>query len=165
MSQKANVLRILEAKGAKGARSDEFIKMFMPRAAARVQELKDDGYCISSEREGKYVRWTLNVGVEAEQGVLGAPEAGESHHGDCGDEDWHPHITSSRNLSLDSGVADLNVGSSTEGSTRPRTEGLVELGSLSGKTPGVASGVERSDSSPSTGAPPANPYMYELWAA
>lgn len=38
----------------------------------------------------------------------------------------------------------LNVGSTTKGSTRPHTEGSVESGSLSGKTPGVASGVATS---------------------
>lgn len=96
MTQKERILAMLKAHGSDGVGSDLFIKNFMPRAAARVQELKEQGYAISSEREGKYVRWTLNVG------------------------------------------------SSTEGSTRPRTEGLVESGSPYGKTFGVASGVAAS---------------------
>lgn len=96
MTQRERILRMLEEAGPKGVRSDECIKDFMPRAAARVQELKDEGYAISSEREGKYTRWTLT-----------------------------------------------NVGSSTEGRDQPVASTL-----------GVASGVERLDTSPSGGAPP-----------
>ena len=66
MTQRDRILRALELAGPKGVRSDAFIKDFMPRAAARVQELKDEGYDITSEREGKFCRWTLNVGSSTE---------------------------------------------------------------------------------------------------
>lgn len=89
MTQRDRVLLALKAAGPKGVRSDTFIKNFMPRAAARVQELKDEGHDISSEREGKYVRWTLNVGVGADDAQGG------------GGFD-HPHGLS---VSTDSGVA------------------------------------------------------------
>lgn len=66
MTQRERVLKMLTEAGPRGVRSDTFIANFMPRAAARVQELKEDGHEISSEREGKYCRWTLtNVGVDA----------------------------------------------------------------------------------------------------
>lgn len=64
MTQREIVLQTLKAAGPAGVRSDTFIKDFMPRAAARIQELKDAGHEIRSEREGKYVRWVL-VGSSA----------------------------------------------------------------------------------------------------
>lgn len=76
VTQKARVLQMLKAAGSDGVRSDAFIREYMPRAAARVQELKDEGVEITSEREGKYVRWTL-VGSSAESdarpGTPGGP--------------------------------------------------------------------------------------------
>ena len=67
MTQRDRVLEMLKAAGQNGVRSDHFIANYMPRAAARVQELKEQGYEISSEREGKYTRWTLlNIGVESD---------------------------------------------------------------------------------------------------
>lgn len=75
MTQRERVLRMLEEAGPSGVRSDTFIANYMPRAAARVQELKGQGFPISSEREGKYVRWTLNVGVGAEGLVSSSREA------------------------------------------------------------------------------------------
>jgi hypothetical protein len=120
VTQRDRVLLALKAAGPKGVRSDTFIKNFMPRAAARVQELKDDGHDISSEREGKYVRWTLNVGVESErvsggshpsarpERPIGGRAAGSKAPGPSG-------RTSQQKATLDSGVAEPNVGSSTEG--------------------------------------------------
>ena len=64
MTQKQKVLGMLRAAGTFGVRSDTYIKDYMPRAAARIQELKDEGHNITSEREGKYTRWTL-VGSSA----------------------------------------------------------------------------------------------------
>lgn len=67
MTQKQRVLNALKAAGGIGIRSDVFIRDFMPRAAARIQELKDEGWDISSERDGKFVVWRLeNVGSSTE---------------------------------------------------------------------------------------------------
>lgn len=67
MTQRETVLQMLRDAGEKGIRSDEFFKAFMPRAAARIQELRDSGVEISSEREGKYVRYRLlGVGRESD---------------------------------------------------------------------------------------------------
>jgi len=93
MTQRDRILRALEAAGSKGVRSDAFIADFMPRAAARVQELKDEGYDISSEREGRWVRWTLNVGVESEASTASQRQR-------------QGGAATSRGLALDSGVAD-----------------------------------------------------------
>ena len=93
MTQRQRILRMLEEAGPRGIRSDECIKDYMPRAAARVQELKDQGYPISSEREGKYVRWTLNVGVESDAYDEFQAEAQE--------------LPDNRGVTLDSGVAAL----------------------------------------------------------
>jgi hypothetical protein len=59
MTQRETVLKMLQNAGPKGVLSKTFIAQFMPRAAARIQELRDEGVEITSEREGKYVRWTL----------------------------------------------------------------------------------------------------------
>jgi hypothetical protein len=59
MTQKARVLSMLRNAGERGVRSDEFIRSYMPRAAARVQDLKDEGVEITSEREGKFCRYRL----------------------------------------------------------------------------------------------------------
>jgi len=67
MTQKERVLRMLKDAGPEGVRSDEFIKQYMPRGAARIQDLKDEGVFITSEREGKYTRYRLigNAGVDS----------------------------------------------------------------------------------------------------
>ena len=70
-SQKDRVLSMLKAAGKFGVRSDTYIAEFMPRAAARIKELRDEGYEISSEREGKFVRWTL-VGSGGEVATVAA---------------------------------------------------------------------------------------------
>lgn len=64
-TQKEKVLGMLKAAGNFGVRSDTYIKEYMPRAAARIKELREEGYEITSEREGKYTRWTL-VGRDVE---------------------------------------------------------------------------------------------------
>ena len=67
MTQRERVLSMLRSAGERGVRSDAFIAAYMPRAAARIQELRDGGVEISSEREGKYVRYRI-VGVGAGSG-------------------------------------------------------------------------------------------------
>lgn len=75
MTQRETVLRMLKRAGSEGVRSDAFFEAHLPRAAARILELKDEGYEISSEREGKFVRYAL---VERSAGCLRASTAGES---------------------------------------------------------------------------------------
>ena len=65
MTQKQRILAMLKAH-PEGIRSDSFFKNFMPRAAARIQELKDEGFDITSEREGKFVLYRLIVGIGTE---------------------------------------------------------------------------------------------------
>jgi len=80
LTQKQTVLNMLKAAGSFGVRSDTYIKDYMPRAAARIQELKDEGYNITSEREGKYTRWTLvgSRGAGTEKAPSGAPASSEA---------------------------------------------------------------------------------------
>lgn len=77
MTQKATVRRWLEEAGDNGILSKTFIASYMPRAAARIQELKDEGVQISSEREGKYTRYRLvgcSAGTQKPQGPGGLSE-------------------------------------------------------------------------------------------
>lgn len=86
MTQKATVRRTLEAH-PEGVRSDYFFALHIPRAAARVQELKNEGVPIDTKREGKYVRWTLarvrtiegrtRKECLIEPSVEGSPDSGE----------------------------------------------------------------------------------------
>lgn len=79
MTQKERVHKMLKDAGPKGVRSDEFFREYMPRAAARIMELKAEGVEIETEREGKFVRYTL-AGVDGrgpesrdQGGEVGAP--------------------------------------------------------------------------------------------
>jgi hypothetical protein len=97
--QRQVVLEILEERGDKGAHSFEFIQARIPRVAARVCELRADGYRIDSEPEAlhgaaKGVRYKLtNVGSSTE----GHGEADASAEG------------SSPSLGVASGVADAEL--------------------------------------------------------
>lgn len=50
---------MLKDAGSEGVRSDAFVAAYMPRAAARIKELRDSGYKISSEHEKQFVRYRL----------------------------------------------------------------------------------------------------------
>ncbi len=84
MSQKERILSMLRAAGSFGVRSDTYIKEYMPRASARIKELREEGYNITSEREGKYTRWTL-IGVEK-----GTPPQAPSTAASTGSERFEP---------------------------------------------------------------------------
>lgn len=58
-TQKEQVLSMLTAAGSWGLRSDVFLTHRIPRAAARINELRQDGYEISSEHEKQFVRYVL----------------------------------------------------------------------------------------------------------
>lgn len=73
LTQKDTVLRVLRDSGAEGVRSDVFLSLGIPRAAARVLELRGEGYEISSTREKQFTRYCL-VGVGAE-GVASRKES------------------------------------------------------------------------------------------
>ena len=64
MTQKQKVLAMLKAAGSFGVRSDTYLQDYIPRAAARIKELREEGWDIQSEREHQYVRYTL-VGSSA----------------------------------------------------------------------------------------------------
>jgi hypothetical protein len=65
MTQTERVLSMLRVAGKRGIRSDEFFHCGMPRGAARIRDLKDEGVQIESVREGKFVRYTLaNAGAD-----------------------------------------------------------------------------------------------------
>lgn len=65
MTQREVILRMLKRAGSEGVRSDAFFEAHLPRAAARILELKDEGHEITTEREGKFVRYRI-VGGSAE---------------------------------------------------------------------------------------------------
>lgn len=71
MTQRDRILYELRQAGEAGVRSDTFFRLSMPRAAARIQELRDSGHDITSEREGKFCRYTL-VGNDTGNGRVGA---------------------------------------------------------------------------------------------
>lgn len=58
-TQKERTLSMLKAAGGWGLRSDVFLQHRIPRAAARVGELRQDGYEITSEHERQFVRYVL----------------------------------------------------------------------------------------------------------
>jgi hypothetical protein len=72
MTQRERVLKMLRAAGSEGVRSDAFLAVYMPRAAARIKELRDSGYEISSGHEKQFVRYTL-TGVPSRGGVCESP--------------------------------------------------------------------------------------------
>lgn len=70
-TQRQCVLEMLQSAGDKGVHSFTFIQARIPRVAARVCELREEGHRIESTREALHgaaegVRYTLNAGVGAE---------------------------------------------------------------------------------------------------
>jgi hypothetical protein len=64
MTQNEKVLAMLRQAGRNGICSREFFACGMPRGAARIRDLRDQGVGIESVREGKYTRYRLaGVGV------------------------------------------------------------------------------------------------------
>ena len=63
---------MLKDAGKEGVRSDAFVAAYMPRAAARVKELRDSGYNITSTHERQFVRYVLeeSAGVGAGDGAV-----------------------------------------------------------------------------------------------
>ncbi len=85
-TQKERILFMLRSAGSRGVRSDAFYAAGIGRGVARIKDLRDGGYAISGEREGKYTRYRLLVGVGAgcprQHGAGGSqtasPDSGES---------------------------------------------------------------------------------------
>jgi len=107
-TQKETVLNMLKAAGNFGVRSDTYLAEYIPRAAARVKELREEGYEITSEREQQFVRYTLQAprGVETinKTHALLAPLEGPDSPGPArreeqGDESVLPAVAS-EDLSL-----------------------------------------------------------------
>jgi hypothetical protein len=85
VTQRERIHSMLRAAGTKGVSSKAFIANYMPRAAARIQELKDSGVEISSEREGKYVRYRVvgsGSGNRWADGVATCPRAASAASSD-----------------------------------------------------------------------------------
>ncbi len=76
MTQRQRVLAFLEAEGAKGVASGEFLAQYLPSYPKRIWELRGEGYEISSERlrAGSW-RYTLlaKPDVERRGGVKAIP--------------------------------------------------------------------------------------------
>jgi hypothetical protein len=68
VTQREKVLGMLRSAGKAGVRSDAFYAAFLPRAGARVHELRQEGYTITSEREGQFVRYRLSTDSGKELG-------------------------------------------------------------------------------------------------
>ena len=66
MTQRERVLYELDQAGEAGVRSDTFLELHIPRAAARILELKAEGHEITSTREGQFVRYRKSVGKGTE---------------------------------------------------------------------------------------------------
>jgi hypothetical protein len=79
---------MLKNAGAAGVRSDRFLAedVRIPRVAARIKDLRDQGYAIEAEREDKFVRYYLSVGVggAAPEALAAAPHSGEDSTGGLG---------------------------------------------------------------------------------
>lgn len=58
-SQKEKVLWMLFCAGRKGVSSKTFYQEFLPRASARIYDLREDGYTIIAKPDGKYKRYIL----------------------------------------------------------------------------------------------------------
>jgi len=52
VSQKQRILQMLEEAGERGVEGNEFYRACLPRFAARIKELRDQGYDISTRRIG-----------------------------------------------------------------------------------------------------------------
>lgn len=72
MTQKADILRMLQDAGDKGVSGRTFYQTFKGRGVARIWDLKQEGYVIEDERDPvdpKYKRYRLNVGSNAGGGI------------------------------------------------------------------------------------------------
>jgi Helix-turn-helix domain len=108
-TQRQIVLEMLEEAGDRGLHSFEFIQARIPRVAARVCELRSEGWGIESEREALHgsaegVRYVLNLGVESD---------------DCNESQPQGQgLPENRGVTLDSGVAALSPPPSDEAHAR-----------------------------------------------
>lgn len=83
-SQKDKVLALLKAAGSFGVRSDTYLAEHIPRAAARVRELREEGYEITSEREKQFVRYVLVGSTADTERPAGGRGVDERAPGLCG---------------------------------------------------------------------------------
>jgi hypothetical protein len=75
MSQKERILTMLEEAGSQGVTGNQFYAAYLPRFAARIKELRDQGYDITTRRiDGNHFVYTLHVGRrEGRSAVSGGP--------------------------------------------------------------------------------------------
>lgn len=62
-TQEEKILWMLFCAGRKGVCSRTFYEEYLPRAGARIHELKKKGYNITSTPDGKYVTYVLWDGI------------------------------------------------------------------------------------------------------
>lgn len=63
VSQKQRILQMLEEAGSTGVTGNQFYAACLPRFAARIKELRDQGHDISTRRiDGNHFVYTLRVG-------------------------------------------------------------------------------------------------------
>ena len=87
MTQCERVLSMLRSAGKRGVRSDEFFRVGLPRGVARIWDLRQRGYEIEDEPEGKYKRFRLvgvGAGQEPQPASLASADSGERSTGGRG---------------------------------------------------------------------------------
>lgn len=63
VSQKQRILQMLEEAGSNGVTGNQFYAACLPRFAARIKELRDQGYSITTRRiDGNHFVYTLRSG-------------------------------------------------------------------------------------------------------
>lgn len=111
MTQRERVLKMLRDAGMEGVRSDTFVAAYMPRAAARIKELRDAGYNISSTHERQFVRYVLE-----ESAGVGAGTCGDRHGGSAEyDAEVFGCPASAPPASVDPNASNLAIGSRSSG--------------------------------------------------
>ena len=73
MTQREQVLHMLEQAGERGVTTADFLRAYMPRFSARIKELRDAGHRIDTERVGpsssRYTLRPVTQSVRAEGSV------------------------------------------------------------------------------------------------
>ena len=75
VSQKQRILQMLEEAGSNGVTGNQFYAACLPRFAARIKELRDQGYSITTRRiDGNHFVYTLRSGEsEGRSAKCGGP--------------------------------------------------------------------------------------------
>lgn len=77
MTQKERILKLLEDAGKGGITGTELYEAYLPRAAARIHELKAEGHRITPSPENGTVRYVLERGTGSPRVAAGNSPQGE----------------------------------------------------------------------------------------